>query len=68
MKKAVSFRLDPDLLENARRIAARDNRSLTNFIETLVKDQVERAMTDDAAPVQPFQPTTHCSKDRMIKL
>jgi predicted transcriptional regulator len=42
MKKAVTFRFDPDLLERARRSAQADNRTLTNFVETALKAQVDR--------------------------
>jgi len=34
LKKPVTVRLNPDLLAEVRQLAARDNRSLTNFIET----------------------------------
>ena len=41
MKKAVTFRIDRDLLDMARRSAAAENRSLTNFIETVLKARFE---------------------------
>lgn len=37
MRHAVTFRLDAELLAEARRCAAEENRTLTNFMETLVK-------------------------------
>ena len=40
MKKAVTFRFDPALLADVRRCAQQDNRSVTNFIETLLKAHV----------------------------
>lgn len=40
MKKAVTFRLDAALLEEARAFALRDNRTLTNYIETILKAHV----------------------------
>ncbi len=46
MKKAVTFRIDRDLLEQAKQSARLENRSLTNFIETLLKARI-----DPGAPV-----------------
>ena len=40
MRKAVNMRFDPDLLSLARLQAFRENRSLTNFIETAVRQRV----------------------------
>ena len=37
MKKLVTFRLDADLMAHARTLACRENRTLTNFIETILK-------------------------------
>lgn len=37
MRQSVTMRFDPDVLKAARRKATRDNRSLTNYIETLVR-------------------------------
>ena len=41
MKQIVTFRLDPDLLAKARHSARRENRTLTNFVETLLKQAVD---------------------------
>jgi hypothetical protein len=41
VRKAVTFRFDPDLLERARVKAREENRTLTNFIETVVKNEVD---------------------------
>lgn len=41
MKKPVTFRIDRDLLDKARRSAQAENRTLTNFVETLLKMEVE---------------------------
>jgi len=50
MRKPVTFRFDPDLLESARRHAAAENRSLTNYVETAVLRAVEDAdLTGKAA-------------------
>jgi antitoxin component of RelBE/YafQ-DinJ toxin-antitoxin module len=43
LKKLVTFRLDSDLLAEAKRIAERENRTLTNFVETVLKKAVEEA-------------------------
>ena len=48
MKKAVTFRFDEDLLVEVRRHAERDNRSVTNFIETLLKAHVGARQLDGA--------------------
>lgn len=40
MRKPITMRFDPDLLVQARLQAARENRTLTNFIETAVLRQV----------------------------
>jgi predicted HicB family RNase H-like nuclease len=42
VKKTVTFRFDPDLLEHARTKARAENRTLTNFIETVVKKEIDR--------------------------
>ncbi len=38
LKTPVTVRLNPDLLAEVRQSAARDNRSLTNFIETALRE------------------------------
>ncbi|HEY4028949.1 MAG TPA: hypothetical protein VGM25_01280 [Caulobacteraceae bacterium] len=42
LKKLVTFRFDPDLLADARQKARRENRSLTNFVETVLRQAIER--------------------------
>lgn len=49
MKKPVTFRFDDALLERARRSAAADNRSLTNFVETAVLRALDQRPATDAA-------------------
>lgn len=44
-KKPITVRLNSELLEEVRESAARENRSLTNFIETALRDCV-RSMAD----------------------
>lgn len=59
MKKAVTFRFDAALLEEARRCAVSENRTLTNFIETLVKthmaSRAAAAAPQDAVVILPPQ-------------
>ena len=40
MRKTITMRFDPELLAEARLQAARENRTLTNFIETVVRQRV----------------------------
>lgn len=40
MKTAITVRLDPDLLEAVRVGAERENRTLTNFIATALKERL----------------------------
>jgi hypothetical protein len=40
MKKPVTFRIEQSLLEQARHSAQAENRTLTNFVETLLKTKV----------------------------
>jgi hypothetical protein len=40
VRKTITMRFDPDLLARARLEAARENRTLTNFIETAVRQRV----------------------------
>jgi hypothetical protein len=41
MKKLVTFRFDADVLANARQLASLENRTLTNFIETVLKQALD---------------------------
>lgn len=40
MKTPITVRIDADLLSQARRCAREDNRTLTNFIETILRQKV----------------------------
>jgi hypothetical protein len=40
VKKPVTVRVDPDLLDAARACAAREHRSLTNFIEMSLRGRI----------------------------
>jgi hypothetical protein len=48
LKTPVTVRLCPDLLAEVRQSAARDNRSLTNFIETALRERI------NAVPRSPY--------------
>jgi hypothetical protein len=37
MRRSVTMRLDPEVLDEAKDKAIKDNRTLTNYIETLVR-------------------------------
>ncbi len=48
MKKLVTFRFDSDLLTRARRAADGQNRNLTNFVETVLRQWLNQ---NDARPM-----------------
>jgi hypothetical protein len=41
MKQPITIRLDPELLANARLHAKQENRTLTNFLETALKERFD---------------------------
>jgi hypothetical protein len=47
-KTPVTVRLNPDLLAEVRESAARDNRSLTNFIETALRERINGVSLSEA--------------------
>jgi hypothetical protein len=49
VKKPITLRIDPELLEQIKRNAARDNRSVTNFIETALRQQLSGSRSRQAA-------------------
>lgn len=53
MKKSLTVRLQPELLEAARSCAAREHRSLTNFIEASLLARIGETGVK-AAVAQPF--------------
>jgi predicted HicB family RNase H-like nuclease len=55
MRKPVTFRFDPDLLERARKCANADNRSLTNYVETAVLRALELANGSSVGTVDEVQ-------------
>jgi len=57
MKKPVTFRMDPALIERARCLADADNRSLTNYVETALRRAIERsADSQESGKVMREQP------------
>ena len=42
MRKPVALRIQADLLDTARARARQDNRTLTDFIETALRDRIAR--------------------------
>jgi hypothetical protein len=50
VKTPVTVRLNPDLLAEVRQSAARDNRSLTNFIETALRERINGVARSLVAP------------------
>lgn len=42
----LSMRLDSDVKEALRRLAEKDNRTLTNYVETLIVQHVRRVASD----------------------
>jgi hypothetical protein len=40
MKQSIALRIEIDLLKEVRRCASEENRTLTNFIETVLKTRV----------------------------
>ena len=49
-KTPVTVRLNPELLADVRQSAARDNRSLTNFIETALRERINGVSRGQAPP------------------
>lgn len=45
MRKALTIRLDPETLAAAKRVAREDNRTLTNYIETLIQINLMQSKT-----------------------
>jgi hypothetical protein len=51
MRQSVTMRFDPEVLKAARAKAVSDNRSLTNYIETLVRRDLQIGMTEPVIEV-----------------
>lgn len=52
MKQAITIRLDPDLLAAARVKAKEENRTLTNFLETALKERFSSRTSSQAVDTQ----------------
>ena len=53
MKQSVTFRFDPRLLAEAKRVAGAENRTLTNFVETLLLKRVGARLDRQVGTVGP---------------
>lgn len=51
MRQSVTMRLDPDVLKAARSRAADDNRTLTNYIETLMRRDLQMSGAEPAMEI-----------------
>ena len=56
-KTPVTVRLHPELLAEVRQSAARDNRSLTNFIETALRERINGAVRSRRLASRHFKDT-----------
>ena len=45
--KLLNIRIDPDLKKRAKRLAAADNRSLSNWVTSLIAQKVKEAEKED---------------------
>lgn len=52
MKQAITIRLDPELLAAARVKAKEENRTLTNFLETALKERFNSRTSSQPADIQ----------------
>jgi hypothetical protein len=69
MRKPITMRFDLDLLSQARLQAARENRTLTNFIETVVRQRMaDVSLANDpsgtAATTPSLTPGSAAGQDR----
>lgn len=64
MKKAVTFRFEADLMTEVRRCAELENRTVTNFIETLLKERVALGQADRGRGARPTAPVRMSSTQR----
>ncbi|QPF83803.1 hypothetical protein IC762_29605 [Bradyrhizobium genosp. L] len=53
MKQAITVRIDPELLAVARAHAKQENRTLTNFLETALKERIGLSRPSQASKRQP---------------
>jgi hypothetical protein len=53
LKRPLAIRVDPALLQAVRECASLENRTMTNFIETVLRRRVEELRRDGAASSLP---------------
>jgi hypothetical protein len=65
MKKPVTFRFDQELLDRAKLFAKAENRTLTNFLETLMKDKMaaRRRLPASSLKAEPLPRHAERSRD-----
>jgi hypothetical protein len=61
MRKPITMRFDPELLAKVRLRAANENRTLTNFIETVLRERMDVPPAESA-----FPPAAKPSPDQAI--
>jgi uncharacterized protein (DUF4415 family) len=65
MKQAITIRIDPDLLATARVRAREENRTLTNFLETALKQIID--LSDPPSRSSLISPDQHTERTRKAK-
>lgn len=63
MKTPITVRIEAELLAKVRRCAREENRTLTNFIETVLRQRVARSVPGTSSEV-PFTPVIGHTKDK----
>lgn len=53
LKKPLAIRIDPELLAAARDCATHENRTLTNFIETVLRRHIEEVRQSRRVSTRP---------------
>jgi hypothetical protein len=64
MKQPIALRIDAGLLEQVRHCALNENRTVTNFIETILKREVARALCAEPHVVRPNPATPKATPAR----
>lgn len=59
MKQAITIRIDPELLALARTCAEQENRTLTNFLETALKERVALGRRQSSKQLHGGRKRTH---------
>ena len=58
MRQSMTIRLDEDILKNAKVYATQENRTLTNYIETLIKKDIETNQKHDERTISALSKET----------